>query len=108
MQASINRQSTRIPVFTLMVNVCVWVLCPFVSVGHANEIWVPPATEPANKTKGNWADAEFGDKKKTHFGFHVPDNFQVFTERGLALLSDQRATRNNTMMKKGAGSCAVR
>jgi len=108
MPASINRQSTRIPVLTLMVSACVWVLCSFVSVVHANEICVPPAKEAVNKTKGNWPIAEFGDKKKTHFGFHVPDNFQVFTERGLALLSDQRATRNNTMMKKGAGSCAVR
>lgn len=41
----------------------------------ADEIWLEPANQDAEKQVGNWAVASVGGA--THFAFHVPDNFEV-------------------------------
>ncbi len=59
----------------------------------ANELWVPPAKQDADKRYGNWAVARlYKGKKETHFGFHLPDNMESFTRATVVLIPGSTGT----------------
>jgi len=60
----------------------VFALAVFATPVRANELWVAPAKNPAEKLIADFAVA----KKKTHFGFGVPDNFNGFTRATVLLI----------------------
>ena len=63
------------------------------STGLANEIWLEPAKQAANKTVGNWATAQVNKKRKeTHFSFHIPDDFDSFTKAIVVLIPPKTTT----------------
>ena len=107
MQAFINHQSTRIPVLTVMMSAFVCALFSFVSLGQANEIWVPPVKKDPNKEVGNWAvaklkagedddddddDDDDGGGEGTHFEFSVPDNLTSFTSAKVVVIPTTNGT----------------
>ena len=51
----------------------------------ANELWVAPAKNPADKLIADFAVAQ----KKAHFGFGVPDNFNGFTRATVLLIGSK-------------------
>ena len=59
----------------------------------ANELWVTPAVSPADKEVGNWAVATLGPlDRRTHFGFHVPDDITSFTKAVVVLIPPATGT----------------
>ena len=59
----------------------------------ANELWVAPAESPANKEVGNWAVAHLDPLgRRTHFGFHVPDDITAFTKAVVVLIPSATGT----------------
>jgi len=59
----------------------------------ANELWVTPAVSPADKEVGNWAVSQLNPlDRRTHFGFHVPDDITSFTKAVVVLIPPATGT----------------
>ena len=75
----INRQQT---LFILLFGITL--VLTTAAPALANEIWVTPAEEAAEKEVGNWATTTTGD---TRFSFAIPDDLKSFVSAKVVLIS---------------------
>lgn len=78
----------RSPPFLVFISLVVLVgLVSLPSTGFANEIWLEPAKQDANRTVGNWPTAKLNRwRMETHFAFHIPAEFDSFTKAVVVLI----------------------